>query len=442
MESLRYLGSGLALSAALVAVALSASPALAAGSVLTPSAQTVQVGETIGLSVTGFKPCPATESLALFWDQNQLSYTLVASLTPNDFTVDFVVPSSPVGSHVIAAGCATVNGYELQQRVTVQVVAAALALASSPGSIQPGGTVTITGSGFVSVHGPRRGHDRRAIGERDITGDGQRIEWRFPAGDHGSVRYSGRSVSRDRPVLGSAGQRSHLDQRVRGNPGAVAGFGNPRYDDQRHRCRLYPVPRGGAAAAARHDTDRGDEQSVRARQRQLHRQGGRAVQRRPRDRLPGGRRVLPGRRYLRSDRRRTVRGHVPGQLTIADSELDIRTAHRRRRRAQLGNSSTSPSPANSERRRPQACPAQRHRRGTPAAHGYRWRWPAAPVLASRWQRCSWSGRCQWFTGGMAGAGSASICGWWARRPGRCRQALRTGLERCRYRWGWNRTSTI
>jgi len=154
MESLRYLGSGLAVSAALVAVALSASPALAAGSVLTPSAQTVQVGETIGLSVTAFKPCPATESLAVFWDRNQLSYTLVASLTPNDFTVDFVVPSSPVGSHVIAAGCATVNGYELQQRVTVQVVAAALALAPSPRSIQPGGMVTITGSGFVVCTNP------------------------------------------------------------------------------------------------------------------------------------------------------------------------------------------------------------------------------------------------------------------------------------------------
>ena len=154
MESLRYLGSGLALSAALVAVALSASPALAAGLVLTPSAQTVQVGETIGLSVTAFKPCPATESLAVFWDKNQLSYTLVASLTPNDFTVDFVVPSSPVGSHVIAAGCATVNGYELQQRVTVQVVAAALALAPSPRSIQPGGMVTITGSGFVVCTDP------------------------------------------------------------------------------------------------------------------------------------------------------------------------------------------------------------------------------------------------------------------------------------------------
>jgi len=151
MESFRYLSSGLAaLSAALVAVALPASPALAAGSAMTPSAQTVQVGETIGLSVTGFKPCPAPESPAMLWDQNPLSYKLVAgSLTANDFTVDFVVPSSPVGSHLVAAGCPEVNGYALQQQVAVEVVAAALALAPSPQSVQAGGTVTIAGNGFV-----------------------------------------------------------------------------------------------------------------------------------------------------------------------------------------------------------------------------------------------------------------------------------------------------
>ena len=156
MESLRYLSSGLAaLSAALVAVALSAWPALAAGLVLTPSAQTVQVGETIGLSVTGFKPCPALGSPAVLWDQNPLSYKLVAgSLTANDFTVDFVVPSSPVGSHLIAAGCPTVNGYALQQRVPVKVVAAALALAPSPQSVQAGGAVTMTGSGFTQCTDP------------------------------------------------------------------------------------------------------------------------------------------------------------------------------------------------------------------------------------------------------------------------------------------------
>jgi hypothetical protein len=121
---------------------------------LTPSAQTVEVGETIGLSVTGFKPCPALESPAVLWDQNPLLYKLVAgSLTANDFTVDFAVPSSQVGSHLIAAGCPTVNGYALQQRVPVKVVAA-LALAPSPQSVQPGGTVTMTGSGFALCTDP------------------------------------------------------------------------------------------------------------------------------------------------------------------------------------------------------------------------------------------------------------------------------------------------
>jgi hypothetical protein len=32
--------------------------------------------------------------------------------------------------------------------------------------------------------------------------------------------------------------------------------------------------------------------------------------------------VLPGRRHLRGDRRRAVRGHVPGQLTVADTKLN------------------------------------------------------------------------------------------------------------------------
>ena len=156
MESLRCLSSGLAaLSAALVAVALSASPALAAGTVLTPSPQTVVVGETIDVSVTGFKPC-GSENLAVLWGQSPLSYGLVAgSLTANDFTVDFVVPPAPAGSHLIAAGCQAADGeYALQQRVLVKVVAAALALAPSPQNVQAGGRVTMTGSGFIQCTDP------------------------------------------------------------------------------------------------------------------------------------------------------------------------------------------------------------------------------------------------------------------------------------------------
>jgi len=91
----------------------------------------------------------------VLWDQVPLPYKLVAgSLTANDFTIDFVVPPSPVRSHLIAAGCPTGNGYALQQRVPVQVVAAALTLASSPQSVQAGRMVTMTGSGFVLCTDP------------------------------------------------------------------------------------------------------------------------------------------------------------------------------------------------------------------------------------------------------------------------------------------------
>jgi large repetitive protein len=150
MELLRYLSSALAaLSAAFVAVVLFASPALAAGSALTPSAQTVQAGETIGLSVTGFKPCPQASPVVV-WDQSSLSYNPVAgSLTANDFKVEFAVPPGSVGPHVIAVGCPKAA---LQQQVTVQVVAAALA--AFPLSLQAGGRVILTGSGFLLCTDP------------------------------------------------------------------------------------------------------------------------------------------------------------------------------------------------------------------------------------------------------------------------------------------------
>ena len=157
MESLRHLSSGLAaLSAALVAVALSAWPALAAGSALTPSPQTVQVGETIGFSVTGFKPCSAPAIPTVRWDNSPLlSYNVVAgSLTSNDFTVDFVVPPSPLGKNQIDAGCSVGSKYGLQQQATVDVVALALALSPSPQSVQAGQQVTITGSGFALCTDP------------------------------------------------------------------------------------------------------------------------------------------------------------------------------------------------------------------------------------------------------------------------------------------------
>lgn len=154
MESPRYLSCGLAaLSAALVAVSLPAWLALASGSALTPSAQTVQAGETIDLSVAGFKPCTAPQSPAVLWDSNPLSYNVVAgSLTSNSFTVDIVVPPSPVGVHQIDAGCPAGHGYARQQQATVNVVAPVLT--PSPQIVQAGKTVTVTGSGFALCTDP------------------------------------------------------------------------------------------------------------------------------------------------------------------------------------------------------------------------------------------------------------------------------------------------
>jgi hypothetical protein len=152
MESRRHLSGGLAaLSAVLVTVTLSAWPALAAGSALMPSAETLQVGETIGLSFTGFKPCTGPESLAVLWDKNRLSYSVAAgSLTSNNFTVDVVVPSSPVGLNQIEAGCSVGAKYALSQHASVYVVA----LAASPQRVQAGQPVTITGSGFTQCTDP------------------------------------------------------------------------------------------------------------------------------------------------------------------------------------------------------------------------------------------------------------------------------------------------
>ena len=153
MESRRHLGSGLAaLSAALVTVALSAWPALAAGSALTPSPETVQVGETIGLSFTGFKPCPAGESLTVRWDEQPLPvHDVVAGPAGSDsFTADAVVPSSPFGLNQIDAGCSAGPRYLPQERGSVYVVA----LAPAVQMVQAGEPVTITGGGFTQCTDP------------------------------------------------------------------------------------------------------------------------------------------------------------------------------------------------------------------------------------------------------------------------------------------------
>jgi len=153
MESRRHLGSGLAaLMAALVTSGLSAWPALAAVAAVTPSPKTVQVGEPIGLSFTGFKPCSAKESLTVRWDNEPLSvYDVVVGPVGSDsFTADAVVPSSPFGLNQIDAGCSAGTEYLPQEQGSAYVVA----LSPSVPVVQAGEPVTITGSGFTQCTDP------------------------------------------------------------------------------------------------------------------------------------------------------------------------------------------------------------------------------------------------------------------------------------------------
>jgi hypothetical protein len=153
MESRRYLSNGLAaLSAALLAVVLSVRPAPAAETALTPSPETVQAGETIGLSFTGFKPCSAAESLTVRWDNEPLPvYDVVAGPVGSDsFTADAVAPSSPFGLNQIDAGCSAGTQYFQQEDGSVYLVA----LTPSVQMVQAGEPFTITGSGFTQCTDP------------------------------------------------------------------------------------------------------------------------------------------------------------------------------------------------------------------------------------------------------------------------------------------------
>lgn len=161
MESHRHLGNGLAvLAAALVTVVLSAGPIRAAGFTVTPSPQAAWVGETISLSVTGFKPCSGGTLPVVFWD-NETKNTWTGPPAANVFTVVITVPpGSVLGKHPVGVGCGTSTPnlqqqttVNPQQQTTVEVIAPPV-LASSPQIVQAGKTVTITGSGFAQCTDP------------------------------------------------------------------------------------------------------------------------------------------------------------------------------------------------------------------------------------------------------------------------------------------------
>jgi hypothetical protein len=160
MELRRYLSGGLAaLSATLVAVILSAWPALATAPAtgpvvrpsLTPSPETVQVGEQIRLTVTGFQNCVTDEggTLTMRWDGEPLTYALGSgSAEPGSFMADATVPPSPLGLNQVDVVCSVENTEErnaLQAQGSVYVVT----LTPSVQIVQAGQPVTITGSGFT-----------------------------------------------------------------------------------------------------------------------------------------------------------------------------------------------------------------------------------------------------------------------------------------------------
>lgn len=154
MESHRHLGNGLAvLAAALVTVVLSAGPVRAAGFTVTPSPQAAGAGETISLSVTGFKPCSGGTPPVVFWD-NDTKDTWTGPAASNVFTVVITVPPGSVpGKHQVGVGCPGKGAPNVQQQTTVEVVPPPV-LASSPQMVQAGKTVTITGSGFAQCTDP------------------------------------------------------------------------------------------------------------------------------------------------------------------------------------------------------------------------------------------------------------------------------------------------
>ena len=165
MELRRYLGRGVTiLSATLVTVILSAWPALATAPAtgpivqpsLTPAPETVQLGEQIGLSVTGFRNCVTDEgeTLTMRWDGEPLTYALGSgSAESGSFIADAIVPPSPLGRNQVDVGCSIENTekgnteerYALQAQGSVYVVT----LTPSVQIVQAGEPVTITGSGFT-----------------------------------------------------------------------------------------------------------------------------------------------------------------------------------------------------------------------------------------------------------------------------------------------------
>lgn len=165
MESRRHLSRGLAaLSATLVTVILSAWPALATAPAtgpvvqpsLTPSPETVQLGEQIRLSVTGFQNCvtDAGGTLTMSWDGEPLTYALGSgSAESGSFMADAIVPPSPLGLNQVDVVCSVENTEKenTEERNALQAQGSVYVVTLTPSVqiVQAGEPVTITGSGFT-----------------------------------------------------------------------------------------------------------------------------------------------------------------------------------------------------------------------------------------------------------------------------------------------------
>ena len=152
MERLRGLsGWPAALSAALVTVGLSASPALAATSppTLTPSSQIVQAGTTVTITGSGFAPCTTSGgSTTVELSANGSSQVTVSGLNGDFHQVITVPPTTAAGPYPVTAQCPPVSpGLPGRDLTTADVYVVTLVLSSSSGI--PGTTISVTGDGYT-----------------------------------------------------------------------------------------------------------------------------------------------------------------------------------------------------------------------------------------------------------------------------------------------------
>jgi hypothetical protein len=152
MESRSQLSSGLAaLSAALVAVVLSAwpalavAPAVAARPALTPSAQMVQAGGQVTINGSGFTQCTDSAGNTVVDVSANGTVLVAANGSSGDFQQAITIPAgTSTGPYFVTAECPAQPSTNLAS-TNVSVVTLTL----SPSSGTPSTTISVSGSGFI-----------------------------------------------------------------------------------------------------------------------------------------------------------------------------------------------------------------------------------------------------------------------------------------------------